>query len=121
MGLWEMVHKNLGRVATLLGLGNCILGALLARQQHENGAQLVNGGPFSLYLMFSLATSGVFMLCYVVGKCWVHRSLAQSSEKAVLDVVNHTDVPTVIHPLEREERGDRVVDEEMPPETALKL
>merc|ERR1740121_2953496 len=62
--LWEMIHKSLGRVATLLGLSNCILGAFLARQQHENGEQLLTGSPFNLYLLFSLGISGVLLLGY---------------------------------------------------------
>merc|ERR1712113_346503 len=99
--LWELIHKSLGRVATLLGLGNCILGALIARQQHENGTQLMTGGPFNSYLLFSLAMSGVFVLCYVMGKCWVRRSLAKASETVALDAANHIDAPTVIRPIER--------------------
>merc|ERR1712110_816902 len=60
--VWELVHKSSGRVVTVAGLLNCVVGATLARTQEE-GERI-----FDYIFLASLGMCGMFTLAYVIGK-----------------------------------------------------
>merc|ERR1712032_646703 len=64
--LWELMHKNCGRVATLLGVFNCIIGALLAKKQHDGEF------AFNIFLVASILICPVFVVAYIIGRLRSH-------------------------------------------------
>lgn len=59
---WEIMHKNMGRIATVLGLISVILGTLIALEQHEDDT------VFSAYYVTSIALLVFFAVAWSVGK-----------------------------------------------------
>merc|ERR1712060_85200 len=62
--VWEVVHKNFGRAATIAGILNCMLGASLARQQHEDE------DAFDMLILASFGIGVIFILASCVCKLW---------------------------------------------------
>lgn len=71
---WELLHKTMGRFATVAGLLNCILGAVVARQQEGDEALFSTLLPasfamnFSTLMLASIAMCTFFVISYVGGK-----------------------------------------------------
>mmetsp|Transcript_94803 Transcript_94803/g.268379 ORF Transcript_94803/g.268379 Transcript_94803/m.268379 type:complete len:504 (-) Transcript_94803:312-1823(-) len=61
---WAAVHRNLGRALTVAGMLNCMLGAALARQQHEGET------IFDLFMLVSFAAAALFAVGYPLGRLW---------------------------------------------------
>merc|ERR1712150_92869 len=59
---WEFLHKNLGRILTFLGFANCILGSLLAKQQHKTVAM------FNVFLILSIISAVLWLFLHIAGK-----------------------------------------------------
>lgn len=65
--LWELLHKNAGRAATVAGLINCIVGSALVKDQHTTD------GGFNVMLVLSILFTSVFVTAFVAGKIWIDR------------------------------------------------
>jgi hypothetical protein len=79
--VWELMHKNVGRIATVGALGNCIAGAMLAFEQHE-GEQV-----FTAYETLAISHLCIFVVAWIGAQVY-HRGsglLPSSMNKATSD------------------------------------
>jgi len=79
---WELIHKNIGRTATLLGPINCVLGAALAFEQHPDVS------VFDTLRIISIVLVVTFVCAWVSGKVWSYlkiKKIEGLAEKSLKD------------------------------------
>jgi len=88
---WELLHKTSGRLATVAGLLNCMLGACVAKQQEGDVTILSTLLPASFAMSFSTLISAsfamtmFFCISYVGGKVLARMKLRRLAEAADIE------------------------------------